>query len=80
MNILDEVIEIVKDVMETDEVDADTLMEDDLEIASLEFYELLSRLEKKFSIKMPEKVLSNVETVDDIAYEVETIMKKKGLL
>ncbi|MBP3339965.1 MAG: acyl carrier protein [Lachnospiraceae bacterium] len=80
MDILNEVIEIVKDVMETDEVDADTLMEDDLEIASLEFYELLSRLEKKFSIKMPEKVLSNVETVDDIAYEVETIMKKKGLL
>lgn len=77
--LLDEVIEIVKEVMDNDEVYPETSMEEELEISSLEFYELLSRLEANFSIKIPEKVLINVETVEDIAYEVNEIMERKGL-
>lgn len=77
--ILDEVIEIVSEVMDTDDVTADMYMQDDLEISSLEFYELLSRLENAFGVKVPEKILSNVETVEDIAYEVNGIMEKKGI-
>jgi len=77
--ILDEIIEIVSEVVDEEEVTADMYMQDDLEISSLEFYELLSRLEVAFGVKVPEKILSNVETVEDIAFEVNAIMEKKGL-
>ncbi|MBQ6886499.1 MAG: acyl carrier protein [Lachnospiraceae bacterium] len=76
--ILEQVIEIVKETMDVEEVTPETLMEDELGISSLEFYELLNNLESAFGIKIPEKILSNVETVEDIAYEVNTILERKG--
>lgn len=76
--ILDQVIEIVLDVMKVDDIDEDTYMQDDLHIESLDFYSLLAALEKKFRIRIPERILAQVETVGDIADEVETILAKKG--
>lgn len=75
--ILEKVIKLVEETLDVEDVTAETLMQDDLGIESLEFYELLSNLEMAFRIKIPEKILSNVETVDDIAYEVEKILEKK---
>lgn len=74
--ILSEVIEIVEEVLEESDVTAESHMQDDLEIESLEFYELLGALENGFRIKMPEKILAGVETVEDIAIEVERILKR----
>ncbi len=73
--IIEQVIEIVKETMDVSEVTPDTMMQDDLGISSLEFYELLNNLEIEFGIKIPEKILSNVETVEDIANEVSRIME-----
>lgn len=74
--ILSNVIEIVEEVLEESNVTAESHMQDDLEIESLEFYELLGALENGFRIKMPEKILAGVETVEDIAIEVERLMKR----
>ena len=75
--IIAKVIKIVEDTMDVEGVTPQTHMIDELAIESLEFYDLLNNLETAFRIKMPEKVLINVETVDDIAYEVEKILEKK---
>lgn len=74
--ILEKVIEIVKETMDVKDVFEDTLMADDLGISSLEFYELLNNLEAEFGIKVPERILSNVETVEDIAIEVNKLLER----
>ncbi len=76
--ILDGVIEVVCEVMKVSDIDEDTYMQDDLHIESLDFYTLLAKLEKKFKIHIPERILAAVETVGDIADEVEAILDKKG--
>lgn len=72
--IIEQVIKIVEETLDASEVTPDTMMQDDLGITSLGFYELLNNLEVEFGIKIPEKILSNVETVEDIANEVSRIM------
>ena len=76
--ILDQVIEVVEKTLRVSDIDEDTYMQDDLHIESLDFYSLLANIEKQFRIRMPERILANVETVGDIADEVETILVKKG--
>ncbi len=76
--ILDQVIEVVEKTLNVSDIDEDTYMQDDLHIESLDFYSLLANIEKQFRIRMPERILANVETVGDIADEVETILAKKG--
>lgn len=76
--ILDQVIEVVEKTLRVSDIDEDTFMQDDLHIESLDFYSLLANIEKQFRIRMPERILANVETVGDIADEVETILAKKG--
>lgn len=76
--ILDQVIEVVEKTLRVSDIDEDTYMQDDLHIESLDFYSLLANIEKQFRIRMPERILANVETVGDIADEVETILAKKG--
>ena len=74
--ILEKVIEIVEEIMEVEDVAEDTHMQEDLGIESMNFYELLGRLEDDFHIRMPEKVLAEVDTVQDIADEVERILNR----
>lgn len=75
-DIIEKVIMVVKETLDRDDVEPDSLMVDDLNIESLEFYELLGNLESAFHIKVPEKILSNVDTVEDIAIAVQRIMEK----
>ena len=49
----------------------------DLELESLQIYELLSELEAIFSIRIPERILLKVDTVQDLADEIEKLMEKK---
>lgn len=74
--ILEKVIEIVEEIMEVENVAENTHMQEDLGIESMNFYELLGRLEDDFHIRMPEKVLAEVDTVQDIANEVERILNR----
>ncbi len=74
--ILEKVIAIVEETLDVEDVTARSHMQDDLGISSLDFYELLTNLEMEFSIRIPEKVLAEVDTVMDIANEVQRIMEK----
>ena len=75
--ILKQVIAVVEKTLKVSDIDEDTYMQDDLHIESLDFYTLLANLEKNFRIRIPERILAAVETVGDIADEVETILAKK---
>ena len=63
--------------MDVEEVDLDSSLMGDLELESLQIYELLSELEAVFSIRIPERVLLRVDTVQDLACEIEKIMGAK---
>lgn len=76
--ILNQVIEVVEKTLKVKDIDEDTYMQDDLHIESLDFYSLLANLEKQFRIRIPERVLAEVETVGDIVDEVMNIQNKKG--
>jgi acyl carrier protein len=76
--VLEQVIEVVEKTLKVKDIDEDTYMQDDLHIESLDFYSLLANLEKQFRIRIPERVLAEVETVGDIVDEVMNIQSKKG--
>lgn len=74
--VTEQVIEIVKEVLETEDAGAESKMQEELEIESLDFYELLGALEHHFRVRIPEKILADTETVGDIADAVIRIMEK----
>ena len=75
--VIEKVIEIVKDVVDIDdELTAESDMQEDGGIDSLDFYNLLGRLESDFKIRMPERVLAKTQTIEDIAAAVMNILEK----
>ncbi|MGP1348265.1 MAG: acyl carrier protein [Stomatobaculum sp.] len=75
--VIEKVIEIVKDVVDIDdELTAESDMQEDVGIDSLDFYNLLGRLESDFKIRMPERVLAKTQTIEDIAAAVMNILEK----
>lgn len=48
---------------------------EELGLESLELFQLLAHLESTFSIRIPERVLMRVETVQDLAVEVSGLLK-----
>lgn len=65
--IVERVLETVRDVVETGEVTADSSLMDDLDMESIEVFSLLGRLEREFHVRIPERSLSQVDTVRDLA-------------
>ncbi len=63
--------------MDVEGADLDSSLMGDLELESLQIYELLSELEAVFSVRIPERVLLRVDTVQDLACEIEKIMGAK---
>lgn len=75
--IMEQVMEIVKETLEADQVAPGSRMQEDLELESLNFYELLGALENHFRIRIPEKILADTSTVKDIADVVIHILDGK---
>lgn len=69
--ILEKVLETVKNVVEAGEVTEDSSLMDDLDMESIEVFSLLGRLEREFRVRIPERSLSEVDTIRDLAGVVE---------
>lgn len=73
-----EVYETLKKVLETigveEEIVPEASLMDDLGMESLQIYEMLADLEAVLKIKIPERVLMRVETVQDMEQEICRIM------
>lgn len=66
--ILDDLIKMLTDMLDISPVDItpDVMIFDELDIDSLQMYELVVDLEEVYSIRMPDEALEDVETVDDV--------------
>lgn len=75
--ILEYIISLIES-MDTDEaVDPEASLIDDLGLESLQIYELIAELEAVLGIRIPEKVLMRVDTVEDLADEVYRLTGEK---
>lgn len=68
MEVLKKVTNIIVDVADIpeSEISGDSLLIDDLDLASLEIFAITSKIEQEFSVSISEKELLSVETVNDI--------------
>ncbi len=60
------IIEEIADIP-ADEIQEDSLIIDDLELASLEILSIVSEIMRKYSIKISESELLSIKTVGDLA-------------
>lgn len=68
-NYFEEIVDILVDVadLDKDEIEGESLLIDDLDLSSLEIMSVVSKIEKNYSIKISEKELLSVATVNDLA-------------
>ena len=65
---LERIVEIVKEQLNVSDVaiTADTSFEKDLEVDSLDLFELVMALEDEFGVEIPSEDLEKLETVKDV--------------
>lgn len=64
--VLDKVIEIFSSMTEAEEITKDSELIDDLGLSSMDLMFLISSLEDEFSIKVSEKQIRKMVTVEDV--------------
>ncbi len=72
--VLSELKKILEKIGVEEEIVPEASLMDDLGLESLQIYEMLSDLETVLKIRIPERVLMRVETVQDMAEEVLKIL------
>ena len=74
---LERIVEIVKEQLNVSDVaiTADTSFEDDLEVDSLDLFELVMALEEEYDVEIPSEDLERLTTVG----EVIAYLKEKGV-
>ena len=71
--VLDQIKEILKDTMDIDEskITLDAKLKEDLELDSLDSFELIMSAEEEFGIEIPDEDVMNFKTVNDIVNYIE---------
>ena len=72
--VLSELKKILEKIGVEEEIVPEASLMDDLGLESLQIYEMLSDLETVLKIRIPERVLMRVESVQDMAEEVLKIL------
>lgn len=69
-----EIVEIIVDIADItkEEIRTDSSLIDTLDLNSLEILSIVAEIEKKYSVKISEKELLSIATVDDIVKMVES--------
>ncbi len=76
--ILSQVIDILREHVSKDaEIRPETNLEADLSVDSLKSMEILAAVEDAFDISIPINVLSNIQTVEDLAVQIEGLLKEQ---
>ncbi len=76
--ILSKIVEILhQHVSKKTAIRAETNLEADLSVDSLKSMEILAAVEDAFDISIPINVLSDIETVEDLALEIEGLLKEQ---
>lgn len=76
------IFQYVKEALGKLEIEGEILPEasimEDLGLESIEIYELLVDLEAMIQIRIPEKILMRIDTVQDLTDELEKLCAKAG--
>lgn len=75
VDILKKVIELFSTMTEAEEITPDSELIDDLGISSMDVLFLISSMEEKFKIKVPESAIRKMVTVEDVAEVIASLMK-----
>ena len=75
--ILKKIIEIFSTMTEVEEITADSELIEDLELSSIDVFTLLADLETAFQIRIPEKKIREMETIEDVKDVVMELLQKK---
>ena len=67
--IIEEIASVIEEISDIPaaEIEADSLIIDDLELSSLEILSIVSELMRKYSIKISEDELLTIKTISDLA-------------
>jgi len=77
-NILSQVIDILREYVTKDaEIRPETNLEADLSVDSLKSMEILAAVEDAFDISIPINVLSDIQTVEDLAVQIERLLEEQ---
>ncbi len=77
--ILSTIIDVLREHVSKDvQITAETDLEADLSIDSLKSMEILAAVEDAFDVSVPINVLSEVQTVQDLALQIENLLKEQG--
>ncbi len=71
--VLKKIKEIIEDVLEIDanDIDLDAEMQDDLEIDSLDLFQIISQIEMEYDIEIED--LENIKTLNMLVEKVEKL-------
>lgn len=75
--VLETVISVFAPMTDETNICADSELIEDLGISSMDVLYLLACLEEEFGIKIPEKAVSQIVTVGDVADLVDSLCKEK---
>lgn len=77
--IMDKIITIFRSLLEVEHITKENSLIDDLEISSLESFVVLGELEEAFGISIPEKMVLQMVTIEDVFQIVTDILNSKKL-
>lgn len=72
--ILERIITILSPMTEVEEITAESELLDDLELSSIDVFTMLATLEDEFHIRIPEKLVRRMVTVEDVQDVVLQLM------
>lgn len=74
-DVLKKVIELFSTMSDAEQITPDSELIDDLGISSMDVLFLISSMEEKFKIQVPESAIRKMVTVDDVAEVIASLMK-----
>lgn len=75
--IVNEIMQIIENVGVDEAITPEASLMEDLGLESLQIFEIFEKLEAVFQIKIPGRVLMRVDTVEELAEEIEKIIGRK---
>lgn len=71
IDVLDKIIRVFEKISDVENITKESNLFDDLELSSLESFVALGELEETFGIRIPEKMLLKMITINDV-YDIVT--------
>lgn len=75
--VMEELKGLIREVSDEEVIEGTDNIMEDLGLASIDIFNLLGEIEIKFDIRISERVLKNIETVDDFAEVICRALAKK---